>query len=187
MTEQVSDEIGTERPESPPRPLCDVLAFGVLAAVTLRIVISIASGIVRVFTTAPGLAPSGERFVGAVVEWLADFGDGPGVLLAAVATALVWWQVHSVSTAPLSGSTEHRTRSMRFCAWLSAVWVLTVAGSFGDGVGVGIWYWRDPERWLRIVGSGGFLAVYGILGLIGLYATRQLRWTALSLAPETED
>jgi hypothetical protein len=185
MTERVSDEIGTERPASPPRPLNDVLAFGVLVAVTLRIVISIASGIVRVFTTAPGLAPSGQRYVGDVVEWLADFGDGNGVLLAAVATALVWWQVHSVSTTPSSESTEHTTRSMRFCTWLTAVWVLTVAGSFGYGLGVGIWYWQDPERWLRIVGSGGFVAVYGILGLIGLYATRQLRWTAALVAPET--
>lgn len=186
MSERVSDEIATGRPESPSRPLYDVLAFSVLAAVTLRILVSIAAGIVRAFTIAPGLAPSGQRYVGGVIEWVADFADGNGVLFAVMATALVWWQVHSVSKTPSSMSTEHTARSVRLCTWLTYVWALTAAGSFAYGVGIGIWYWRDPERWLRIVGSGGFVAVYGILGLVGLYAARQLLWTAVFLAPEAD-
>ena len=59
MAEQASDEIGTDRPERAGRRVQDVLAIGVLAAVTFRIATSVASGVIRIGAHAPGLVESG--------------------------------------------------------------------------------------------------------------------------------
>jgi len=184
MTEHASDEIGTERPESPPRPLCDVLAFGVLAVVTLRILLSLATGAVRLGTNPDGgLFSTGDTHIGDVIEWFADYGDGFGVVLAGLALGLVWWQVHSVPKTASPEATTHTRRSLQLCAWVSAVLVLTAAGSLTFAVGVTILHWPDPERWLHLV-SSGFYVTYALFALIGLYAARQLRSTAFLLAPE---
>ena len=185
VDQQAPDEIGSDRPPLPRRELCDVLAAGVLAAVTLRIVASIVTGAIRIRTNAPGLPSAGVQLVADVIGWFAEFGDGYGVLLAAIALGLVWWQVYSVPATSSLETASHTRRSVRLCTWLTAVFALTAAASLANGVAEWMAYWDDPERWMRIAGSG-FSVSYAVIGVLGVYATRQLFWRALLLAPDED-
>jgi hypothetical protein len=134
VNQQLPDEIGSARPDRPRRELCNVLALSVLAAVTFRVIASLASGLVRIGTHAPALPPSGTRYVADVMSWFADFGDGFGILLAATALGLVWWQVYSVPKVPSLEATNHSARSVFLCTWTSAVFAVTAVGSLAYAV-----------------------------------------------------
>lgn len=183
VDQQAPDEIGSDRTERPRRELCDVLAVGVLAAVTLRIVASLATGAIRVRTDVPALPSTGAAHVADLIYWFADFGDGYGVLFAAMGLGLVWWQVYSVPRSSSPVATSHTRRSVSLCTWTTAVFATTAAASVAYGVAEWIGYWDDPERWMRIADSG-FYVSYAVIGVLGMYATRQLFWRALLLAPK---
>jgi hypothetical protein len=181
MSEQSEpDEIGVGA--GVPRRLVDRLALGVLAVASLRIAVSIATGIVRAVTTLPGTETHVQR-VSDIVETFSNYADGPGALLAGVALGLVWWGVRDQSGSSLD---EHTTRSLRLCGWLTEVWLLTAVGAFVNAASAVVPEWHLASvRWLVVLEGGGFAVCYGLLALIGLYATRQLRWDALLLEPET--
>jgi hypothetical protein len=178
------DEIADESIEvHQPRRLCDVLAIGVLAVLSLRIVFSIAGGFIRATTHGLDL-PSESQRVANIIEWFAGFGDGPGLLFAGAALALVWW---SVDTPPESeaDTDAHVTRSLRFCGWLTTIWVWTSLAAVANAVAVSLSDWDGGGlRWAALIGQGGFELCYGLLGAVGIYATRQLRWAVLLIEPE---
>jgi len=171
------------QPPLPRRELCDVLAMGVLAAVTLRIVASLITGVIRIGTHAPGLPSTGATHVADLIFWFADFGDGYGVLFAALGLGLVWWQVYSVPRTSSPLTTSYTRRSVWLCTWMTAVFAATAAASTAYGVAEWMGYWDDPERWMRIAYSG-FYVSYAVIGVLGAYATRQLLWRAFLLAPD---
>ena len=183
VDQHAPDEIGSDRPERSRRELCDVLAIGVLAAVTLRIVASLVTGVIRIGTHAPGLPSIGLPHVADLMFWFADFGDGYGILFAAVAFGLVWWQVYSVPRTYSALAASHTRRSVQLCTWMTAVFAATAAASVTYGTAEWMGYWDDAERWMRIAYSG-FYVSYAAIGVLGCYATRQLYWRALLLAPD---
>ena len=183
VDQQAPEEIGSSRPPRRQPELCDVLAIGVLAAVTLRIVVSLAAGAIRIGTHAPNSQSSGTQNVADIIGWFADFGDGFGVVLAGLALGLVWWQVYSVPRIPSPESTAHTQRSLRLCTWTTAVFAATSAASLAYAVADWMSYWDDPARWLHIAGSGFYIS-YAVLGVLGVYATRQLFGRALLLVPD---
>ncbi len=183
MSEQLEpDEIGmADVAVGVPHRLVDTLGLGVLAIASLRVAVSIATGLVRAFTNLPG-AESHVQRVSAIVETFTDFGDGPGALLAGVALGVVWWSIHSACESDLD---ERTTRSLRLCGWLTEIWLLTAVAAFANGVAAIVPDWHlGSLRWLAVLEDGGFQFCYGLLGLLGLYATRQLRGEALLWKPE---
>jgi len=185
MSERVgSDEIGADDiGVGVPRRLVDTLAVGVLVVASLRIVVSLATGIARTFTNLPGTESHTQR-VAAIIESFTDFGDGPGALIAGAALALVWWSVRSPSSSDFDLRT---TRSLRLCGWLTEIWLLTAVAAFINAVATVVPDWHIASlRWLAVLEDGGFEFCYGLLGLVGLYATRQLRWEVLLVDPGDE-
>jgi len=180
--QQAPEQIGSSRPLRRQPELCDVLALGVLAALTLRIVASLAAGAIRIGTHAPSSQSGGTQNVADIIGWFADFGDGFGVVLTGVALGLVWWQVYSVPRTPSPESAAHTQRSLLLCTWTTAVFAATSAASLAYAVADWMSYWDGPERWLHVAGSG-FYVSYAVMGVLGVYATRQLFWRALLLVP----
>ncbi len=66
---------------------------------------------------------------------------------------------------------------------MTAVFAATAAASVAYGAAEWMGYWDDAERWMRIAYSG-FYVSYAVIGVLGVYATRQLFWRALLLAPD---
>ena len=60
---------------------------------------------------------------------------------------------------------------------------MTAAALLGFVVAEWMAYWDDPERWMRIAESGLYVS-YAVICVLGVYATRQLFWRALLLAPD---
>jgi hypothetical protein len=71
------------------------------------------------------------------------------------------------------------------CGWLTEIWLLTaVAAALVNAVATVVPDWHiESLRWLAVLEDGGFEFCYGLLGL---YATRQLRWEALLIDPDDE-
>jgi hypothetical protein len=167
-----------------PGRLADTLALGVLAVASLRVAVSIATGLVRAFTNLPGAESHVDR-VAAIVETFTEFGDGSGALLAGVALAVVWSGIRSGSDPRLD---ERTSRSLLWCGWLTEIWLLTAVAALVNGVAAIVPDWHVGSlRWLAVLEDGGFQFCYGILGLLGLYATRRLRGDAVLLGSEIVD
>jgi hypothetical protein len=116
------------------------------------------------------------------------------VLLAGVATGIAWWVLRASANSAraasvtdeltLSEADARFTYSVRICDWLSAIWAATAVASVALVVSLVMAAWGTSEQWVVVAGDGGIYLSYGMIGVLGLYATRQLRWAVLFSADE---
>jgi hypothetical protein len=196
MSDQVEwGEFGSDEPAvRVPRQVSDILVLGVLSAVTFRILAQIVAGFIRTFTRVPQQDDFARLHAASVINWFADFGDGNGVLLAGVATGIAWWVLRASANSAraasvtdeltLSEADARFTYSARICDWLSAIWAATAVASVALVVSLVMAAWGTSEQWVVVAGDGGIYLSYGMIGVLGLYATRQLRWAVLFSADE---
>ncbi len=145
VDQQAPDEIGSDRPPVRRRELCDVLAIGVLAAVTFRIVASWCKG---PFESGPTFRRSRRR---ARRTSPTSSGGSRSSAMAmgscwpAGALGLVWWQVYSVPRTLSPEASDHSTRSLWLCKWMTAVFAVTAVGSLAYAIADWISYWDEPR------------------------------------------
>jgi hypothetical protein len=133
----------------------------VLLAATVRMVTGVVGGVLAYQHhefVALGATQVHRTFAALIVG--GGFADGQGVLLLGFLCLLCWWQ---------ADSTASPARTKVHVAWLGTLGALSVLGSLAVVAGTVGYYDQAPDRWVHVVGSGGFALAYAILGAVVVY------------------
>lgn len=154
----------TEGVEPPEERLGRLLAVLLLVGAGIRLLAAIVAGFVEWgHTAAPYIEGGGRARAIDVLTTFGEGGDGGGLVLAVIATVLVWW----VSRARGPGVATLQ---------LSACWVLGVTAVLAvlQAVGVGLIYSLSPnDQVSRIILAAGFALAAIVIAVGASVLTRQ--------------
>ena len=169
----------------------EILAVVILAAESLRIVGSVISGAIYAATAHAG-AFGDQQLVGSAMERLANFSDGPGIVLLLISLALLWWRAEywtarivltMASNArdgalPMEAVQAHRLRAL--ARWAATLFLLAAVGAIAFLIGDvlvntagGV---PGSDQWQAYF-SDSFSLAYFVIALVGFVAA--IRLTAL--------
>jgi len=186
-----ADPVGAASTGGSPRrawEFLEILATVILGAESLRVVGSVVSGII--FAATAHVGPFGDQqLVGSAMVKVANFSDGPGIVLLLVSFALLWWRVEYWTTQ-VRHSIEHgshdrglpaeaiQLRRLRSLArWATTLFALVATGALAFLIGnilvstaCGV---STSVQW-QAYASDTFSVAYFVIALAGLIASVKL-------------
>jgi hypothetical protein len=164
----------------------EILATVILAAESLRVVGSLASGII--FGATAHVGPFGnQRLVGSAVVRAVSFSDGPGLVLLLLSFALLWWRAEywtnrvdppaGAGNRPPGAAVVQLRRLGGLARWAMILFALVAAGALAFLVGNilvntagGV---PTNDRW-EAYASDSFSVAYLVIASAGLVASLRL-------------
>jgi hypothetical protein len=166
----------------------EILAVVILAAESLRMLGSVISGVIYAATAHVGVFGD-QQLVGSAMERMANFSDGPGIVLLLISLALLWWRAEYWTARinrttgqgvrdgalPAEAIQAHRLRTL--ARWAMTLFVLAGVGAVaflvGDilvNVAGGV---PTSDQWQAYF-SDSFSMAYFVIALAGVAASIKL-------------